>query len=136
MASVNRPSDRWIMRGAALVVVFVGALSMHVEQFVGWGFFFLCFLAGSLGGLGYLLGRDRLLVNWNRLPPSRRAILVILGIALTLVVVLIASRHKPDHGFADAVAALGILSALAVLWGAYRITSHLLDVLHERFSKR
>ena len=41
---------RWLMLGAALVVVFVAALSMRVQQ-VGWSFFILCFVVGSFGRL-------------------------------------------------------------------------------------
>ena len=40
------------MYAVVLVVVFLGALSMHMERLAGWGFLILCFAVGSLSALG------------------------------------------------------------------------------------
>lgn len=117
-----------------LVAVFVGALSMDMERF-GWGFLVLCFLVGSLGSWGYFWVRERLLLHWDRLPKPKRRIAIASVLALILVGIFFANRHKPDEATADVMACLGVVCVL-LLWGLYRIMSRFLDALHARLSGR
>jgi hypothetical protein len=126
---------RWLLRGAALIFVFVFALSMHVQQLIGWRLLILCFLAGSLGGLGFTWLKDRLLSKWHRITGGKRAILIALGTTLVLVTIFLSNRHKPDEGAADFTGVLTVFVVLA-LWGLYCIWSRLLDVIYVRFFKR
>jgi hypothetical protein len=52
IAGMNQLRDHPWLFVTALVVVFLGALSMHMERMAGWGFLILCFVVGSLAGLG------------------------------------------------------------------------------------
>lgn len=122
------------MLGAALVVVFVAALSMRVQQ-VGWSFFILCFVVGSLGGLSLLWIKGRVQANWNQLPKSKRIPLTALAIALVLAAIFLGNRHEPNEAAADVMECLSVLLALALL-GLYRVWSRFLDNLHSKFSKR
>ncbi len=122
------------MLSAVILAAFLGAVSMNMQRLQGWGFLILCLIAGSLGGLGYLWARDRVLPAWERLPKIKRLFLILLMAAIVLGARFIANRHKPDEEFADLLACIGVLVALALL-GAYRIWSRLLDSLHERISK-
>jgi len=97
-----------------------------MQRFQGWSFIILCFVASLLGGVGYLWARDRLLPSWERLPKVRRLFLIALMAAIVLGARLIANRHNPNGAFADVMAGIGVLVALALL-GLYRILSRLLD---------
>jgi len=135
MTSMNPLREqRWLILVAVLVVVFLGALSMHMERMVGWGFLVLCFIVGSVGGLGYMWGREQFLWYWNRLPKSRRRIAIAAGVVLYIIGTFIADHHQPNEGFDDAIACFFVLFAL-LLWGLYRIMSRFLDAIHERFFK-
>ena len=46
---------------AVLGVVFLSALSMHMERIVGWSFLVLCFIVGSLGALAWIFVRNQTL---------------------------------------------------------------------------
>jgi hypothetical protein len=120
---------------AVLVVVFLGGVSMHMERMMGWGFFVLCFIVGSVAGLSFTWGRERFLLHWNGLSKSRRRIAIAAGLSLYIIGNFIANRHKPDEAFHDTMTCLLVLGLL-LFWGLYRITSHFLDALHARFSKR
>ncbi len=108
---------------------------MNMQRLHGWSFLILCVIAGSLGGLGYLWARDRVLPTWKRLPRVRRVLIIALTAIIVLAARLIANRHKPNEEFADVLAGIAVLVALALL-GLYRIMSHLLDSLHARASRR
>jgi hypothetical protein len=56
--------QRWSVV-AVLVVVFLAGLSMHAERVMGWGFFILCFVVGSLSGLGLIWFRERSRFYWQ-----------------------------------------------------------------------
>jgi hypothetical protein len=120
---------------ASLVVVFLSTLSMHMERMAGWGFLILCFVVGSVGGLGFIWLRKQSLLRWSQLPKSRRRIAIAIGVALILVLTLVANRHKPDELVNDSLICFAVLVAL-LFWGLYRITSGFLDRLHARLSKR
>jgi hypothetical protein len=127
--------QRWLMRGLALSVVFVGTLSVHMERFLGWGGFILCFFAATLGGMGFLWVKSQFLLRWNELAKSRRIILVVLGITLFLLYAFASNRHKPDEDFHDVMACLGV-SGLLTLWGLYRLISRFVDAVYARLSRR
>ena len=108
---------------------------MNMERLHGWSFLILCAIAGALGGLGYLWARDIVLPRWKQLPKVRRLFLIALTAAIVLSGRLVANRHKPDEEFADVMACVGVLVALALL-GLYRFMSHFLDSFHSRASRR
>jgi len=95
----------------------------------------MCFVAALLGGVGYVWARDRVLPSWERLPKSRRLLLIALTAAIVLAARLIANRHKPNAAFADVLAGVGVLVALALL-GLYRLMSHRVDSPHARTFRR
>lgn len=136
MAGMDRtPQWRWLMLAAAILAAFLEAVSMNMQRLHGWSFVIVCILAGSLGGMGYLWARDRVLPSWKRLPKVRRLFLIVLTAAVVLGGRLVANRHKPNEEFADVMACIGVLVAL-VLLGLYSIMSHLLDAFHARASRR
>jgi ABC-type uncharacterized transport system permease subunit len=115
------PQWRWLIVAAAILTAFLGAVSMTMERLHGWSFLVFCFVASLLGAVGYRWARERLLV-------------VVLTAAVVLAGRLIANRHKPNEEFADVLAGIGVLVALAV-FGLYRLMSHLLDSLHTGASR-
>src|SRR5580692_988387 len=123
--------QRLLTGGFVLAVVFVGALSMHMERLLGWGLFILCFFAGTLGGLGFLWAKNQVLLKWNLLSKSRRIIFVLFGVALFLLYMFISNRHKPEEDFRDVMACLVVLGLL-MLWGLYRLFSIFVDTLYAR----
>ena len=129
------PQWGWLLLAAAILAAFLAAVSMNIQRFHGWSFIILCVIAASLGGMGYLWARDRVLPVWERLPKVRRFFLIALAAAVVLGARLIANRHKPNEQFADVMAGIGILVALALL-GLYRVMSHLFDSSHARTSRR
>jgi hypothetical protein len=135
MTGMNPLRDQRVLTIAVLVVVFLGGLSMHMERIMGWGFFVLCFVVGSVGGLSLAWSRGLFLLHWNKLPKSRRRIAISAGLSLYIIGNFIANRHKPDEGFHDTMTVLLVLGLL-LFWGLYRIMSRFLDALHARFSKR
>jgi hypothetical protein len=135
MTGMNPLRERRWPTIAVLVAVFFGALSMHMERVMGWAVLVLCFIAGSVGGLSYVWGRERFALYWNKLPKSKRRIAVATALALYITANLIANHRKPDEGFRDAMTCLLVLGGLS-LWGLYRIVSRFLDALHERLSRR
>jgi hypothetical protein len=132
MTGMNRLREHPWLIAAALVVVFLAGLSMQVERRVGWGFFILCFIVGSLGGLGVMWGRDQLLLGWNRLSKVHKRIAIAAGVPLVVTGIIVADRHKPDELALDVLAVFVAL----FIWGTYRLTSRFFDALHKRLSKR
>ena len=116
---------------AVLLVVFLSALSMHMERMGGWGFLILCFVVGSVGGLGFIWLREQSLLRWSQFPRSKRRIAIAVVIPLILVVTFVANRHKPDEFANDAFACFAVLVVLLFL-GFCR----LVDALRTRFSRR
>lgn len=108
---------------------------MTMERLHGWSFIVLCFVASLLGAVGYLWARDRVLPAWERLPKSRRLFLVALAAAIVLGARLITNRHKPNEQFADVLAGIGVLVALALL-GLYRVVFHRSNSIVARTSRR
>ena len=129
------PQWRWLLLAAAILAAFLAAISLNMQKLHGWSFIVLCVIAASLGGIGYLWARDRVLPTWERLPKVRRLFLIALAAAIVLGARLIANRHKPNEQFADVMAGIGVLVALGLL-GLYRIMSHLFDSFHARTSRR
>jgi hypothetical protein len=117
---------------AVLVVVFLAGLSMHAERVMGWGFFILCFVVGSLSGLGLIWFRERFRFYWHRQTKSRRCTAILVVVSLYIVATVIANRHKPDQVLYDTI---DILSGL-LLWGMYRIVSRFVDRINDRLFKR
>jgi hypothetical protein len=124
-----------MMLAAVILAAFLAAVSMNMQRLHGWSFIVLCFVSSLLGGVGYLWTKDTVLPIWERLPRVRRLFLVALTAAVVLVARLIANRHNPNEAFADVIAGIGVLVALALL-GLYRILSHVLDFFHARTSRR
>jgi hypothetical protein len=116
---------------AVLAGVFLAALSMHMERIAGWGFLILCFVVGSVGGLGVILARNKTLSYWSQLPKSRRRIVIATAISLVLIGTFVANRHKPDEFANDALTCFALL-----FLGLYRLFSSFLDALYTRFSRR
>jgi len=98
-----------------LVVVFVAAVSMHMERLRGWGFLVLCFVVGSIGGLGFVWVKGRFQLAWNGLPKTRQAVLVGAAIAVVLVAAFILNYGSPDAAFNNFVTVGCIILAL-LLW--------------------
>jgi len=88
---------------------------MNMQRLQGWSFISLCVIAVILGAVGYIWARDRVLPTWERLPKSRRLLLIALMAAIVLGARLIVNRHKPSAEFADVLAGIGVLVALALL---------------------
>jgi hypothetical protein len=120
---------------AVLAVVFLAALSMGMQRTVGWGFFVLCFIVGTLAGLALIFVQEQTVSFWSQLPQSRRRLAIATTVPLVLVVTFVANRHKPDEFANDAAMCFALVVAL-LLWGLARLMSRLLDALHARFSKR
>jgi hypothetical protein len=118
-----------------MAVVFLGALSMHIDRMAGWGFLIFCSVVGSLGGFTFILGRNTTLSYWSQLPKSRRRIVIAAAIPLVLVATFVADRHKPSEFANDTLTCFTILLIL-LLWGLYRLFSRFLDALHTRFSRK
>jgi hypothetical protein len=116
MAGMNQLLERPWMIVAVLAVVFLAALSMHMERMAGWGFLVLCFVVGSLGGLAVIFTRNKTLSYWSQLPKSRRRIVIATAIPLVLVVTFVANRHKPDEFANDALTCFTVLLVL-LFWG-------------------
>jgi len=115
---------------AVLIVVFLSALSMHMER-MGWGFLILCFVLGSVGGLGFIWLRERSLLRWSQLPKSTRRIAIAVGVPLILIGTFVANRHKPEEFANDALTCFAVF--IAFLYWAF---SRLVDALRTRFSRR
>ncbi len=130
-AMSSRISQGWWMV-AVLVVVFLGGLNLHAERARGWGFFILCFVVGSAGGLAFILFRDRFRFHWNRQTKPRRRAAMAGIVTLYIVATFVANRHKPDAWFYDTIDVLGGL----LLWGMYRVLSRFVDALNHRFFRR
>jgi len=116
------PRWRWLILAAAILALFLGAVSMNMQKLQGWNFALLCAVAVLLGVGGYMWGRDRLLPVWEQLPRAKRVLLVVLTATAVLIGRLLANRHKPNEQFADLMAGIGVLIALALL-GLYRTMS-------------
>jgi hypothetical protein len=123
------------MLTAVMLAAFLAAVSLNMQRFHGWSFIVLCFVASLLGGVGYLWARDRVLPSWERLPKVTRLLLIALMAAIVLAARLGANRHNRNEAFADVLAGIGVLVALALL-GLYRIMSRRLNSFHARASKR
>ena len=117
------PQYRSLILAATILATFLAAVSMNMQRLQGWSFILLCVIAVMLGAVGYIWARDRVLSTWEQLPKSRRLLLIALMAAIVLGARLIVNRHKSGAQFADAMAALGVLVALALL-GLYRRMSH------------
>jgi len=109
------PQYRSLILAAAILAAFLAAVSMNMQRLQGWSFILLCVIAVLLGGAGYIWARDRVLPTWERLPKSGRLMLIALMAVIVLGARLIVNRHKPSAQFADAMAALGVFVALALL---------------------
>jgi len=120
---------------AALVAVFFGALSMHMERMAGWGFLILCFVVGSLAGLGLIWIRNQSALRWSELSKLQKRIGMATGAVLVIVVTFVSNRHKPDE-FANDAAMCFVVVVAFLLWGFARLMSLLVDALHARFPKR
>ena len=119
------PAPRWrsLIFAAAVLAAFLAAVSLNMQRFQGWSFILICVISLLLGGVGYVWARDRVLPSWERLPKSRRLLLIASTAAIVLGARLIANRHKPNAALADVLAGIGVLIALALL-GLYRLLSH------------
>ena len=117
------PQWYFLILAAIILAAFLAAVSMNMEKLHGWSFILICVIAVVLGAVGYVWARDRVLPSWELLPKSRRALLIALTAAVVLAARLIVNRHKPNAAFADVLAAIGVLVALALL-GLYRLLSH------------
>jgi hypothetical protein len=135
MASMNQLRENPWLIATVLVVVFLGALSMHMERIVGWSFLLLCFVVGSLGGLGLIWIRNQAAPRWSELSKLQKRIGVASGVVLVVVVTFSTNRHKPDEFANDAAMCFALVVALSLL-GLARLMSRLVDALHTRFSKR
>src|SRR5579863_60772 len=133
MDKLRRP--QLLMGGAVLLVVFAGAVSMHMEWLRGWGFLILCFLAGSLGGLGFVWARKQLQSRWNRLDKRWKALLVGTVVAAVLLATFIANYGRRDAVANDLLTVGGITVAL-ITWGLYHLFSRFIDALWARFTNR
>jgi hypothetical protein len=116
---------------AVLVVVFLSALSMHMERMAGWELLILCLIVVSVGWLGFSWVREHAHRHWNRLSKSRKRIAVACGVAIILIATFAVNRHRPNELANEFAVVVGLL-----LWGLYHIMSRFLDALHARLSKR
>jgi cytochrome bd-type quinol oxidase subunit 2 len=123
------------MRGAILVAVFIGALSMHAQQKLGWAFLLLCLFVGFFGGVGALWVKGRIYATWHHLPKYKRTTFILAGTTIVLAAIFLFNRHKPDEGAADFAGVLTVFVVL-FLWGLYSLWSRLLDAIYIRFTKR
>ena len=118
-----------------LVVVFLAAVSMHMERMAGWGFLILCFLVGSVGGVLLIWTRNQAATRWSELSKLQKRIGIAMGVVLVVVVTFAANRHKPDEFANDAAMCFALIVAVS-LWGLARLMSRVVDAVHGRLSKR
>jgi len=118
-----------------LILVFLGALSMHMERMAGWGFLILCFVIGSLGSLGIIWTRNQAGLRWSELSKLQKRIGIATGVVLVVVVTAASNRHKPDEFANDAALIFGLVVA-SLLWGLATLMSRLANALQSRLSKR
>jgi hypothetical protein len=135
MADMNQLRERPWLIVVVLIVVFLGALSMHVERMVGWGFLILCFVVGSLGGLGLIWIRNQAALRWNELSKLQKRIGIATGMVLVISVTFASNRHKPDEFANNAAVCFGLVVG-SLLWGLAILMSRLVNALHARLSKR
>src|SRR5215470_14677568 len=109
------------MYAVVLVVVFLGALSMHMERMAGWGFLILCFAVGSVSALGLIWVRNQFSPRWHELSKLHKRLAIASGLILFVVLTFISNRHKPNEFANDAVVCFGIVFGL-LLWGLARLT--------------
>lgn len=126
---------QWLTRAAVVVVVFVAAVSMHMERLGGWAFLILRIVVGAIVGLGIVLAMRRLKTFWNGLRSGQRALIVVAAIVVVLLTSFLWNYGTPDATFSDFVTVGGIIVAL-VLWGLYRLFSRLVDAIWARFVNR
>ena len=131
---MNQLRERPWLYAVVLVVVFLGALSMHMERMAGWGFLILCFVVGSLSGLGLIWVRNQLTPRWRELSRLQKRIAIASGLILIVVYTFVSNRHKPDEFANDAAVCFGVAVGL-LLWGSARLMKSVVDTLHARFSK-
>ncbi|MFZ3265902.1 MAG: hypothetical protein WA172_17990, partial [Terriglobales bacterium] len=131
MAGMNELRERPWLIVMVLVVVFLGALSMHLERMVGWSFLILCFVVGSLGGLGLMWIRNQAALRWSELSKLQRRIGIATGAVLVIVVTFASNRHKPDEFANDAAVCFGLI-VVSFLWGLAILVSRLVNALHAR----
>ena len=132
---MNQLRERPWLIFIVLVVVFLAAVSMHMERMAGWGFLILCFLVGSVSGLVLIWIRSQVATRWSELSKLQKRIGIATGVVLVLVVTFAANRHKPDEFANDAAMCFALIVALS-LWGLARLMSRLVDAVHARLSKR
>ncbi len=103
---------QWLVRGAVLAVVFVGAVSMDVQRLRGWGFFILCLVLGSVGGLGAMWGVRQVQQTWNQMSSGRRALLVGAVAVFILAASFILNYGRPQAAFNDFLTVLCLIVVL------------------------
>ena len=131
---MNQLPRPWVIV-IVMVVVFIGALSMHMERIAGWGFLILCFVVGSVGGLAIIWIRNQAALGWNQLSKWQKRIGIATGVALLLVATFASNRHTPEEFANDAAVCFGLIVGF-LLWGLARLVKSVVDTLHVRFSKR
>lgn len=135
MAGVNQLRERPWLIVIVMIVVFLGAFSMHMERMAGWGFLFLCFVVGSIGALALIWVRNEASARWGQLSEWQKRIGIATGLVLVLVVTFAANRHKQDEFANDAAMCFALIVGL-LLWGLARLVKGVVDTLYARFSKR
>jgi hypothetical protein len=118
-----------------MIVVFLAALSMHMERTVGWGLLILCFAVGSLSGLGLIWVRNQLTPRWRVLSKLQKRVAIASALILVVVQTFVSNRHKANEFANDAAVCFGLVVGLS-LWGLARLTKSVVDTLRARFSKR
>ena len=111
-----------------LALVFVAAVSMDVQRLRGWGFFILCFVLGSFGGLGAMWVVRRMRQSWNQLSRGRRFLLAGAVVVSILAASFISNYGRPDAAFNDFLTVLCLIVVLlfwAASWLLSRVFAHI-----------
>lgn len=117
-----------------LVIVFLAAMSFHLERVAGWGFFLLCFVFGSLGGWAFLFAKGQVQSIWSRLSRGQKFTVFVGAVAVFAVLCFATNLGKPDATSRNLVDLLSVTVILA-LWGCYRLFSRFLDWIWQRFRR-
>ncbi len=125
----------WVRMAVVLGVVFLGALSLHMERLGGWGFLLLCFAVGSIGGFAWMCGSSYLKQKWVGLARKQKLLLVLAACVIYVVISGVKNYGAPDAGFKNFSAFL-TLSLVMLLFGAYKLVSIVLDKIWFRLTHR
>lgn len=117
-----------------LGVVLVVALQMGVPHQLGWPFFLVSFISGSLGGLLFLKVSVQITRYWDTLPKRNRTIVLASLPVVILIIGFVTNHGLPDESLNNFILISSVVTVLCLI-GLYKLLSKVLDKLWVRFTK-